>query len=63
MRNTYWRMYATSVIGPGHIASGLPNQDAWPLGKRIATDALPLLTALGRDHIQISVPSLLVTLQ
>jgi len=24
-----WRSFGASVIGPGHVAAGLPNQDAW----------------------------------
>lgn len=26
---TVWRSFGASVVGPGHIESGLPNQDAW----------------------------------
>ena len=26
---TGWRSFGASVRGPGHVASGLPNQDAW----------------------------------
>ena len=29
MRGAGWKTSAASVIGPGHVASGLPNQDAW----------------------------------
>lgn len=24
-----WRSFGASVIGPGHVATGMPNQDAW----------------------------------
>lgn len=27
--STSWRSFGASVIGPGHIATGKPNQDAW----------------------------------
>lgn len=26
---THWRSFGASVRGPGHVASGTPNQDAW----------------------------------
>lgn len=26
---TVWKSYGASVIGPGHLATGRPNQDAW----------------------------------
>lgn len=26
---TFWKSFGASVRGPGHIAEGLPNQDAW----------------------------------
>lgn len=26
---TLWKSFGASVIGPGHVATGIPNQDAW----------------------------------
>lgn len=54
MRSFYWRICATSVIGPGHIASGLPNQDAWATWKTHRYGCLAVADGLGsRPHSDI----------
>lgn len=54
MRSFYWRICATSVIGPGHIASGLPNQDAWASWKTHRYGCLAVADGLGsRPHSDI----------
>lgn len=47
MRGAGWKTSATSVIGPGHIASGLPNQDAWASWKTNRYGCLAVADGLG----------------
>lgn len=42
-----WRMYGATVRGPGHIASGLPNQDSWSRRHRSWGDVLVVSDGVG----------------
>jgi serine/threonine protein phosphatase PrpC len=42
-----WRSFGASVIGPGHVAAGMPNQDAWAFFHRIWGDGIVVSDGLG----------------
>ena len=42
-----WRSFGASVIGPGHIAAGLPNQDAWASFHHVWGDGVVVSDGLG----------------
>jgi len=44
---TQWQSYGASVRGPGHIASGAPNQDAWASFHRLWGDGIVVSDGLG----------------
>jgi serine/threonine protein phosphatase PrpC len=44
---TVWRSFGASVIGPGHIAAGKPNQDAWAAFHHVWGDGIVVSDGLG----------------
>jgi serine/threonine protein phosphatase PrpC len=42
-----WRSFGASVIGPGHVAAGLPNQDAWASFHHVWGDGIVVSDGLG----------------
>lgn len=44
---TSWKSFGASVIGPGHIATGKPNQDAWAAFHHIWGDGIVVSDGLG----------------
>ena len=42
-----WTAFGASVIGPGHIAAGLPNQDAWAAFRGPVLEGLVVADGLG----------------
>lgn len=44
---TTWRSFGASVIGPGHIATGKPNQDAWASFHHTWGDGIVVSDGLG----------------
>jgi len=44
---TIWKSFGSSVIGPGHIAAGQPNQDAWAAFHHIWGDGIVVSDGLG----------------
>ncbi len=42
-----WRSFGASVIGPGHIAAGSPNQDAWVGFHHVWGDGIAVSDGLG----------------
>lgn len=42
-----WRSFGASVIGPGHVAAGMPNQDAWASFHHIWGDGVVVSDGLG----------------
>ncbi|MDQ0375989.1 PP2C family serine/threonine-protein phosphatase [Cellulomonas humilata] len=44
---TGWRAFGASVRGPGHVASGLPNQDAWGWTRRSWGDVVVVSDGVG----------------
>lgn len=44
---TLWKSYGASVRGPGHVASGAPNQDAWRSFHRTWGDGIVISDGLG----------------
>jgi serine/threonine protein phosphatase PrpC len=42
-----WKSYGASVRGPGHIATGAPNQDAWRSFHRVWGDGIVISDGLG----------------
>jgi serine/threonine protein phosphatase PrpC len=44
---TAWRSFGASVIGPGHVATGKPNQDAWAAFHRVWGDGIVVSDGLG----------------
>jgi len=44
---TVWRSFGASVIGPGHIAAGKPNQDAWASLHHVWGDGIVVSDGLG----------------
>ena len=44
---TVWKSFGASVIGPGHVASGKPNQDAWAAFHRVWGDGIAVSDGLG----------------
>lgn len=44
---TVWRSFGASVTGPGHLASGKPNQDAWVAFHRDWGDGIAVSDGLG----------------
>ena len=44
---TVWRSIGASVIGPGHLAAGQPNQDAWVAFHQIWGDGIAVSDGLG----------------
>ena len=44
---TVWRSFGASVIGPGHIAVGKPNQDAWASFHHVWGDGVVVSDGLG----------------
>lgn len=47
MKGVGWKTSAASVIGPGHLASGLPNQDAWASWRTHRYGCLAVADGLG----------------
>lgn len=45
--STAWKSFGASVIGPGHIATGKPNQDAWASFHHIWGDGIVVSDGLG----------------
>lgn len=45
--STSWRSFGASVIGPGHIATGKPNQDAWASFHHTWGDGIVVSDGLG----------------
>jgi serine/threonine protein phosphatase PrpC len=44
---TAWMSFGASVIGPGHIAAGKPNQDAWAAFHHVWGDGIVVSDGLG----------------
>ena len=44
---TLWKSFGASVIGPGHIAAGKPNQDAWLAFHQVWGDGIVVSDGLG----------------
>jgi len=44
---TAWRSFGVSVIGPGHITAGKPNQDAWAAYHHVWGDGIAVSDGLG----------------
>jgi hypothetical protein len=44
---TVWRSFGASVIGPGHVAAGMPNQDAWASFHHVWGDGIVVSDGLG----------------
>lgn len=44
---TSWKSFGASVIGPGHIATGKPNQDAWSSFHHLWGDGIVVSDGLG----------------
>jgi len=44
---TTWKSFGASVIGPGHIATGKPNQDAWASFHHLWGDGIVVSDGLG----------------
>ena len=44
---TFWKSFGASVIGPGHVAAGKPNQDAWAAFHRAWGDGIVVSDGLG----------------
>jgi serine/threonine protein phosphatase PrpC len=45
--STTWKSFGASVIGPGHVATGKPNQDAWASFHHIWGDGIVVSDGLG----------------
>jgi len=45
--STTWKSFGASVIGPGHIATGKPNQDSWASFHHIWGDGIVVSDGLG----------------
>jgi Protein phosphatase 2C len=48
---TSWKSFGASVIGPGHLASGKPNQDAWTSFHRLWGDGIVVSDGLGSNPL------------
>lgn len=44
---TLWKSYGASVRGPGHVATGEPNQDAWASFHRVWGDGIVVSDGVG----------------
>jgi hypothetical protein len=44
---TLWKSFGASVRGPGHIATGTPNQDAWSSFHHILVDGIVISDGVG----------------
>jgi len=44
---SFWKSYGASVRGPGHVASGEPNQDAWASFHRVWGDGIVISDGVG----------------
>lgn len=44
---TVWKSFGASAIGPGHIAAGIPNQDAWLAFHHLWGDGIVVSDGLG----------------
>jgi len=44
---TVWRSFGASVVGPGHIVAGKPNQDAWAAFHQVWGDGIVVSDGLG----------------
>jgi hypothetical protein len=44
---TSWKSFGASVIGPGHVATGKPNQDAWAAFHYVWADGIIVSDGLG----------------
>lgn len=42
-----WKSFGASVVGPGHIATGKPNQDAWGSFHHVWVDGIAISDGLG----------------
>ncbi|MGB3976014.1 MAG: PP2C family serine/threonine-protein phosphatase [bacterium] len=43
----FWKSFGASVIGPGHIADKMPNQDSWAFFHRLWGDGIVVSDGLG----------------
>ena len=48
-----WKSFGASVIGPGHIAAGKPNQDAWLAFHHVWGDGIVVSDGLGSSRFPI----------
>lgn len=54
MSTTHWRSFGASVIGPGHMAAQLPNQDAWLTFHEACCNGIVVADGLGsRPHADV----------
>ncbi len=44
---TVWRSFGASVIGPGHVVAGKPNQDSWLAFHHVFCDGIVVADGLG----------------
>ena len=44
---TLWKSFGASVIGPGHISDGKPNQDAWTAFHHLRNDGIIVSDGMG----------------
>jgi serine/threonine protein phosphatase PrpC len=44
---TFWKSYGATVRGPGHVATGAPNQDAWASFHRAWGDGIVISDGVG----------------
>ena len=44
---TFWKSFGASVVGPGHIAAGKPNQDAWAAFHHVWADGIVVSDGVG----------------
>lgn len=47
MITAQWRSFGASVVGPGHVAAGAPNQDAWGAFRSPTFEGLVVADGLG----------------
>jgi serine/threonine protein phosphatase PrpC len=48
---TSWKSFGASVIGPGHMAAGKPNQDAWSSFHHVWGDGIVVSDGLGSKEL------------
>lgn len=49
--STSWRSFGASVIGPGHIATGKPNQDSWSSFHHVWGDGIVVSDGVGSKSL------------